>query len=209
MVRPFCRVLAGGAALVAALLATASCTSKTVVPPQSFTIVPPAARATAAPAAGHVVSLRRASVAAVYSGTALVYRIGEYRIESDPYARFGSAPAAMLTAAIAGYVEDAGFVKGVVSPGDAFPAVAEIEPYVSELYGDFRSPEDAAAVLAVAFRVLAPGAGTTPPRELLSRTYTQRIRVSERTAAAVVAGWNEALAAIMKAFLADLKPALP
>jgi uncharacterized lipoprotein YmbA len=201
------RVSAAAATLLAAVLGTAAC-SKTVVEPQSFTIVPPAARATAAPAGGRVVSLRRALVAPVYSGTALTYRIGEYQVETDPYARFGSAPAPMLTGAIAGYLKDAAFVKAVVSPGDALAVSAEIEPYVSELYGDFRNPEDSSAVLAVEFRVLAPAAGTAPPRELLSRTYTQRVRLSRRTAADVVAGWNEGLAAIMKAFLGDLGAAL-
>jgi uncharacterized lipoprotein YmbA len=208
MASAFRRLPAWGAALLAAILASAAC-SRTVVAPQSFTIAPPTARAGSSPPGGLVLSLRQVSVAPVYSGTALVYRIGEYQVETDPYARFAAVPATMLRAAVAGYLGDAGFVKGVVSPGDALPAAAEVEPYVSELYGDFLNPDDAAAVLAVEFRVLATGAGTSPTTEILTRTYTQRVRVAQRTAAAVVAGWNEGLAAIMKAFLADLKPALP
>jgi ABC-type uncharacterized transport system auxiliary subunit len=207
MRRTFGRIPAAGAALLAAVLAASAC-SKTVTVPQSFTINPPAARLGASPATGRVLALRRALVDPVYSGSALVYRIGEYRVESDPYARFGSSPAPMLTAAILGYLKDASFVRDVVVPGDVLPVAAEIEPHVSELYGDFRNPDDPAAVLAISFRVLEPGAGTNAAKELLSRTYTQRIRVSQRTAASLVVAWNEALAEIMKVFQADLKATL-
>jgi ABC-type uncharacterized transport system auxiliary subunit len=207
MAGAFGRVSAAGAALLAAALGAAAC-SKTVVAPQSFTINPPPPRTSEAPAGGSVVSLRRAYMAPAYSGSALVYRVGEYRVENDPYARFGSPPALMLTSAILGYLKDASFVKDVVAPGDALPVAAEIEPYASELYGDFRNPENPVAVLTVQLRVLAPAAGTAPARELLSRTYTERIPISARTAEAVVSAWNEALAAVMKAFLVDLKPLL-
>jgi len=197
-----------GLVLAAALL-SASCASKTVEAPRSFTIDPPAPRLGASPAMGAVVSLRRVYVAPTYSGAALVYRLGDHRIESDPYARLGSSPAWMLTTAILGYLHGADFVRDVVAPGDAVPVDAEIEPFASELCGDFSNPSDSAAVLTLQFRVLAPAAGTAPARELLLRTYSQRVRLRERTAADVVAAWNAGLATIMKDFLVDLRGVLP
>jgi hypothetical protein len=115
----------------------------------------------------------------------------------------------MLTTAILGYLRDADYVRDVVAPGDAVPAVADIEPFASDLCGDFSNPGDPVAVLTLQFRVLAPAAGTTPARELLLRTYSQRVRLDQRTAAAVVAGWNAGLAAMMKEFLGDLRAVVP
>lgn len=193
----------------AAIIASAACASKVVVVPQSFMIDPPSSRLGVAPAEGCVVSLRPVFVAPVYSGTALVYRLGNHRIESDPYARFGSAPASMLTTAIVGYLHDASFVKDVVVSGSSLPADAAIEPFASEICGDFTDSGEPVAIITLQFRVLTPAAGVAPVRELLLRTYSQRTRIRERTAADVVAAWNTGLAAIMKEFLGDLKAVVP
>jgi hypothetical protein len=44
---------------------------------------------------------------------------------------------------------------------------------------------------------------------ILLKTYTRRIPLSQRSAAAVVAAWNRALGEVMGEFLPDLKAALP
>ena len=84
-----------------------------------------------------------------------------------------------------------------------------IEVYASELYGDLSSATEASSVLTLQFRVLAPAYGTTPVREIFRRSYTRRTRLSQRTAQALVAAWNQDLASIMGGFLGDLKPELP
>jgi len=155
------------------------------------------------------VSLSRVDVLAQYAGMSLVYRTSRHELESDPYASFAATPGAMLTSAIRGYLLGSGFVGGVVTPGDGIPVRARIEPTVSELFGDFQDPAAAVAAITVKFRVLTPAAGTAPAAEVLQKTYSQRVRLAQRTASAVVDGWNQGLADIMKEFLADLKAALP
>ncbi|HTO88318.1 MAG TPA: ABC-type transport auxiliary lipoprotein family protein [Thermoanaerobaculia bacterium] len=209
MTRVACRKSAARALLLAATLVLAGCTSKVVIVPQSFMIDPPAPRLGAAPTEGSILSLRPVFIAPVYSGTALVYRLGEHRVESDPYARFGSAPASMLTTAIFGYLRDASFVRDVVVAGESLRTDAVIEPFAGELCGDFSNSSDPVAVITLQFRVLTSGGGTTPVRELLLHTYSQRTHIRERTAAEVVAAWNTGLAAIMKEFLVDLKAVVP
>jgi cholesterol transport system auxiliary component len=195
-------------ALGASLL-TVACASKLPRAPEAFTLDPPAPRTVPPPGATRVLSLRPAEVAPAYAGGNLVYRVGAHAIERDPYASFAAPPAWLLTSAIRGYLRDADYVRDVVVPGEGVPVDAEIEPALTEIAGDFTDASQPTAVMVVHFRVLVPGPTTAPGREILLKTYTGRRAISERTAAAVVAAWNEALAEIMAQFLADLKSALP
>jgi cholesterol transport system auxiliary component len=195
--------------LAAVALGSAACLSKPALVVQSFSIDSPGPPG-GAPAAGAVVlSLRPVEVSPLYEGRNLVYRVGEHGIETDSYARFAASPGWMLTAAIAGYLRDSGFVRDVVAPGDGLPARAAVEGYARELCGDWSNLAEPVAVLSLRFRVMAPASGTTPPRELLLKTYTQRIRLPRASASAVVDAWNRGLAEIMKEFLADLNAVLP
>ncbi len=195
-------------ALAAALLACA-CASKLPRTPETFTIDPPAPRPAPAATATRVVSLRRVEVAPTYAGAELVYRVGEHAIERDPYASLASPPAQILTSAIRGYLRDADFIRDVVPSGEGVPIDAEIEPALTELFGDFSNPAEPSAVLSVHFRVLARAAGAASAREILLKNYTRRIALPQRTAAAVAAAWNRALGEVMGEFLPDLKAVLP
>jgi ABC-type uncharacterized transport system auxiliary subunit len=156
-----------------------------------------------------VVSLRRVEVVPTYAGSELVYRVSEHGIERDPYASLAAPPAWILTSAIRGYLLDTDFIRDVVAPGEGVAIDAEIEPALTELFGDFSNPAEPVAVLSLHFRVLAPASGASAPREILLKAYTRRIPLSQRTAAAVVAAWNRALGEVMGELLADLKAVLP
>jgi len=192
----------------AALLGAFACVTKPALVSQSFTIDPPAPRAAAPAPGGALLSLARVNVAPVYGGVSLVYRVGEHAIERDPYASLAAAPGAVLTTAIRGYLRNADFVRDVVSAGGGLPVAAAIDVSAAQLCGDFENPAEPAAVLSLQFRVIAPAAGTAAERELLVRTYARRLAIPRRTAAAVVAGWNQALGEIMAEFLGDLKAVL-
>jgi ABC-type uncharacterized transport system auxiliary subunit len=194
--------------LLASLLAGA-CASKLARTPETFTIDPPPPRAVPAPAATRVLSLRRVEATATYAGVQLVYRVGAHAIDRDPYASFAAPPANLLTAAIRVYLRDTDFIRDVVAPGEGVAVDATIEPALVELAGDFTNPAEPAAVLALHFRVVVPSRDVGPAREVLLKTYTRSLALSQRTAASVVAAWNKALAEIMADFVADLKAALP
>jgi hypothetical protein len=177
--------------------------------PQTFTIDPPALRPSPAPGATCVLSLRLAEVAPTYAGVDLIYRVGPHAVDRDPYASFAAPPALMLTNAIRVYLRDADWVRDVVMPGEGLPVAADIEPAILELAGDFTSGGEPAAVMTLHFRVLAPGVGAAAEKEILLKSYTRRRPLSQRTAVAVVAAWNEALGEIMAEFVPDLQKALP
>jgi ABC-type uncharacterized transport system auxiliary subunit len=202
------RGVAPGLVLAAALLSSA-CASKLARAPQTFTIDPPPPRAAVPAGATLVLSLRGVEVAPTYAGAPLVYRVGEHGIERDPYASLAAPPSLILTAAIRGYLKDSPVVRDVIAPGEGLPVDAVVEPAATELAGDFSNTAEPAAVLTLQFRVLAPPVGAAAPREVLLKTYTRRVGLSQRTAAAVVAAWNKALGEIMADFLADLKATRP
>jgi ABC-type uncharacterized transport system auxiliary subunit len=196
-----------GTWVLAASLA-AGCASKLPRTPETFTIDAPAARAVA-PEGSRVVSLRRVEVSPPYSGASLTYRTGAHAVERDPYASFAAPPSWVLTAAIGGYIKNSGLVRDVVAPAEGVPIDAAIEPLATELAGDFTNSSEPAAVLTLQFRVLVPAAGPeSPARVILLKTYTRRLPLSQRTARAVVAAWNQALGEIMDEFLGDLRSAV-
>jgi len=196
------------ALVLATLLGAAACVSKSPLATQSYSIDPPA-RATAEDLPGAVVvSLLRVSVAPPYAGVSFVYRTGEHRIERDPYALFAAPPGWMLTSAISGYLRGADFIRDVVEPASEIPIAAAIEVDATELCAELGSPGDPMAIMTLRFRVMSPPSGTTTAKDLLLKTYSQRIPMPRRSAQAAVDAWNQALAAIMNEFEADLKAAL-
>jgi len=199
--------LASRALALGAGLAACGCIAKSGLISQIFAIDPPSHIERSA-RASEILSLRPVYVAAVYADTSLVYRMGEHRIERDPYAYWAASPGQMLTAATLGYLRNAPFVRDVVVVGEGVRVDAALEPTVTELCGDFSNPSEPAAVLTMQFRVLAPASGVTREREILLRTYRERVP-AQHTAESVVAALNRALGEIMKRFLADLQAALP
>ena len=200
---------AGRALGLAAVLSVAGCVSKSPLATQSYSIDPPPRSAAASDLPDAVVvSLLRVSVAPPYSGTSFVYRTGEHRIERDPYALFAAPPGWMLTSAISGYLRGADFIRDVVEPASEIPIAAAIEVDATELCAELGRPGDPAAILTLRFRVMRLPSGTTPAKDLLLKTYTQRIPMPQRSAQAAADAWNQALATIMTEFETDLKAAL-
>jgi hypothetical protein len=188
------------------LVEAAGCLSRPALVPQVFSIDPPPAEKDRA--GKYVVSVRRVEVSPQFAGREFLYRTGEHRLERDPYASFAAAPADMLTAAVRGYLRNASFALDVVEPGGEPPADLVVEVYATELSGDLRQTEDAAAVLTLRFLVLAPRGERRRGRPLLEKEYSSRTRIAKRTADAIATGWNEGLSTVMKEFLRDIEVVL-
>lgn len=198
--------LFAAASICLAALGAQGCLSKATVATQTFMIDPPAARSAPVPG-GVVLALSRVQVAPAYAGQSLIYRTGAHGIERDPYARLAAPPGWLLTSAIRGYLANADFVRDVVLEGSSVPASATVEVAVTELEGDLSASEPA-AILTLQFRVVTFRTNTPAPIEVSLKTYTRRNPIAQRTAKAVVAGWNEELGMIMAEFETDLKAAL-
>lgn len=152
----------------------------------------------------NVLEIQQLKVAAPFDNQSFVYRTGEFSYERDPYAQFLVAPEEIFVPPMRGYLLNSGSFGDVVSETGTIKPEMTATIYIGQLYGDFRNHQAPAAVLDMTFQVFNPGQGGQS--ELwLQKQYEQRVPFHERTAAALMAAWNQALQRTMEAVIADLK----
>jgi hypothetical protein len=190
---------------VLAVCLFSGCLSRPHLDTQTFAFAIPAASKQDGGSAGHgVLAIRSLRVAAPFDGRSLVYRTGEYSYESDPYAEFLVSSSESLLYPIRSWMRQSGWFESVVEPGSALKPNTMAEISVMELYGDFRKPRAAAAVLTLQF-VLFDSPNGIPGKLRLEREYSRHIPLKARSANALMAGWNEALIQILAQFDADVR----
>jgi cholesterol transport system auxiliary component len=182
----------------AAICLLTGCLARPHLDQQSFLFAPPAPSAVKAVPGGRVLGLRTLQVAAPFEGRAFVYRTGEFAYDRDPYAQFMVAPEEGLISPICGCWRAGGGFSDVVEAGSAHKPDTLVEIHVVQLYGDFRPPAHADAVLAMRFVFLDASNGI-PGKAIFQREYSREIQLKARTADALMEGWNQALAQILDA----------
>lgn len=180
------------------------CLSRPPVVPQSFNFAIPSLRSSPTEAGRHVLEIRQLRVAAPFDSQSFVYRTGPSAYERDPYAQFLVRPEESFVAPLRGYFLNSGLFQDVSNRGSALQPDTMVEIYVSELYGDFRNKAAPAAVLSMRFVFFEVKQGA-PGAVILQKEYAERVGFKTRTAAALMAGWNEAFQRITEAVITDLK----
>jgi ABC-type uncharacterized transport system auxiliary subunit len=112
--------------------------------------------------------------------------------EQDPYAQFLVPPADDLEEPLRGYLGDTGRFQAVTESGSALKPNLLVEVSVRQLYGDFRKKRAPAAVLEMSFSFFQATSELSGAM-ISQKSYIQTIPIAARTAAALMAGWNEAL----------------
>jgi len=181
------------------------CLSRPALVHQSFALQAPSLSKPADAASQGVLALRTVQVSPLFDDRAFVYRLGPDLYQADPYAGFRADPGRALGIAIRSALRSSGVFQDVTDPGSEVPADLALEVYANELYGDFRGAGQLAAVLSLRFVLFNEGG--TGQKVLLQREYSQRVPLKEQTAAALVAGWNQALNQILSAAARDLAAA--
>ena len=179
------------------------CLSRPSLVRQSFTFTTPASQTAVGTNSGRVLAVSQLTVAAPFAGPSFVYRTGEVSYEQDPYAQFLVPPADSLAEPIRGYLRNSGKFQTVLEPGSAQQPNLLVEIDVPQLYGDFRNHAAPAAVLAMHLVCFEASKGR-PGKMLSQNTYSQKVPLQARTAAALMAGWNRALERIMSEAAAGL-----
>ena len=185
----------------AAFLAS-GCLSRPSIDRQYFAFSSPPAVSSTAPASGLVLGIRRLGIAAQFDNQSFVYRTGEFSYERDPYAQFLVPPQESLAEPIRAYLRNSGVFDTVAEADSTQAQNLFLEISVTQLYGDFHDPAAPASVLSMRF-VFLDSLNGRPNKVLLQKEYSRRLALKARTAAAVMAGWNESLKQIMEALRAD------
>ena len=201
-----CAIRAATRLLLLGLLCLASgCLSRSPLHTQTFAFDPPASSApTGAVRSQRVVSIRSLRVATPFEDRSLVYRVGDFSYEADPYAEFLVSPAESLRQPIRSWMRQSDFFQTVVEPGSAFKPNTMAEITVLELYGDFRRRPGPEAVMTLRFVLLDSPEGI-PGKLLFEREYSRRVLLKARNANALMAGWNEALNQMLAQLGSDLR----
>ncbi|PWU19650.1 MAG: hypothetical protein C5B50_05935 [Verrucomicrobia bacterium] len=177
------------------------CLSRPNLAPQSFTFSAPDEGAHFPPTgktkdaqkgaqhSNDVLEIKKITVAAPFAGQSFVYRTGDVSFEQDPYAQFLVSPEESLAEPLRECFRKSAKFSAVTEPGSAQRSTLSAELTVNELYGDFRDRAQPAAVLAIRLVLFDSKSRSV----VLEKDYSRRIPLKARTAAAVMAGWNEAL----------------
>jgi cholesterol transport system auxiliary component len=183
--------------------ALTGCLSRPALVRQTFALQAAAPANSAAPTGQTVLEVRALEVSPRFEGRDFVYRMGADLYQADPYAGFLVSPRRELAIALRSGFRSSGAFKDVVEPASRLGADTVLEVQITELYGDFRKPDQLAAVLSM--RMLFFEAGNPQARQpFLEKEYTCRVPLPQKTAAALVAGWNQALGKTVADVVADL-----
>ncbi len=147
--------------------------------------------------------LRWCEASPPFDGRAFVYRTGPNAYEMDPYAGFIVPAGRAVAGPVRAYLRDSGAFADVVEPGSRLNADVWLEIHIVELYGDFREHEQPAAVLKLRM-IFFDATNSNSGKAFLQKSYSRRLSIRENTAAAVVAGWNQALGEILGEAVSDL-----
>jgi cholesterol transport system auxiliary component len=182
------------------------CLSRPALVRQTFALQAASPANSAAPTGQAVLEVRALEVSPRFEGRDFVYRMGADLYQADPYAGFLVSPRRELAIALRSSFRGSGAFKDVVEPASRLGADTALEVQITELYGDFRKPDQLAAVLSM--RMLFFDAGNAQAHQpFLEKEYTCRVPLPQKTAAALVAGWNQALGKTVAEVVADFTAA--
>ena len=193
------------ASLLVSICGLTGCLSRPALHKQTFTFNAPAISPGKVVAGDRVLGIRRLQVAPPFDERSLVYRTGDFSYVRDPYAEFLDSPDEDMMAPVRGWLRANGGFRAVVENGSALPPNEMVEINVTQLFGDFRQREHPVAVMAMRF-VFFDAPNGVPGKPILQKEYSRSIPLSAPTAAALVEGWDQALAGILAEVSLNLPP---
>jgi len=189
------------------MLLSSGCLSRPPLAKQSFAFpLPPPPQIRSKPEMPGL-EIRPLRVADPFDGQSFLYRTGAYSYERDPYAEFLSPPAEVFQDLLRAYLQNSGVFSEVAGQDSALRPDLMAEIHIDDLYGDFRDRAAPKAVLRIRI-IFFDAKRDASGKVLWQKDYEERVPLQQRTAAALMAGWNEALGRIMEQLKADLKAEL-
>jgi ABC-type uncharacterized transport system auxiliary subunit len=152
-----------------------------------------------------ILSVASLRISPRYADRSFVYRTSTAAYEADFYNQFLTAPDSMIAEELRKGLAASELFKYVVGPSNSLQPNYVLEGSINALYGDFRDPNRPAAVLEIEFFLYnqdPAAAGVS-----LQKRYEKSVPLSEKSPEALIKGWDQGLADIVAALLADLKAA--
>lgn len=154
------------------------------------------------PAETGTLQIGSARVSPRYADKNFVYRRSDARFESDFYNEFLISPGVLVAEELRQGLSQAGLFKFVVGSANALAPTHTLETVVNTLYGDFRDIRAPQAVMEIEFFLSQE---ESPSGVVFHKRYHRSIPLKGRNPEALVHGWNQALEAISRSLISDLK----
>ncbi len=191
-------------AILVAILALCGCLSKPPLHKQTFTLGAPPTASASVVAGDRVLGIRHLQIAPPFDGRSLVYRTGEFSYVRDPYAEFLDPPEEDMVAPVRGWLRRTGGFSDVVDSASALKPNTVVDISVTEIYGDFRRSEHPCAVVTMHLAFFEATNGV-PRKPILQQEYSRSLPITAPSAAALMAGWNQAFGGIFAEVASDLR----
>ncbi len=197
--RPFSFLLSFG--LLGAGLV--GCSLSKAYPAKDYFVIEAAHPNPSAGAGNAILRVQTLDISETFSSKGLVSRVSDVSYESDYYAEFFTPPATMITESLASWLQDSGDYREVIGAASRLAPDWVLEGTVDALYGDLRAPDAPKAVLSFQVRLV----DDRGPRSqvVFSKKYAATQSVASASPAALVRGWNQALATVLTEIERDLK----
>ena len=154
------------------------------------------------PAEAGTLQIASARVSPRYADKNFVYRRSDTRFESDFYNEFLISPGVLVAEELRQGLSQSGLFKFVVGSVNALAPTHTLETVVNTLYGDFRDLRAPQAVMEIEFFLSQE---ESPSGIVFHKRYHRTIPLKGRNPEALVQGWNQALDAISRSLVTDLK----
>lgn len=191
---------------LALLLALAACSSPLEKPPveqRYYTLDARRPESAVAAAGAPVLAVRRFRASPGYEGRELVFAVEGGAFRTDFYNVFFAPPAAMVGDETREWLERSGLFRAAVASTSQADADYALEGSLTAIHGSATGGRNR-AILEVQFLLIYVRAPNAPI--LFQRRYREEEPVADGGAAALAAGLDRALAAILMQMEADLAP---
>jgi ABC-type uncharacterized transport system auxiliary subunit len=205
---PFRLVSITGMCLLLACAGTLTgCGSESVWKHQTFALAV-SSETKPGPVATNTVALTRVTVSPLFQSHSFTYRTGEDSYEHDPYASFVTSPEHTLAESIRARLRNDGLFGHLIEPDSGLTPSLVVEASALEMDGDFRDSPHPLAEMEIHFMIYNADA-ESPHRILLDKVLAAQTPLAQRTATALVAGWDHDLGEIMDQLSAEYAKADP
>lgn len=155
----------------------------------------------------YILRVSNFTIDSVFSGRGLVYRIDEFRYESDFYNEFLTSPSAMITEKTRNWLAASGLFKRTLDITSRLEPTHIIEGNITALYGDFRDKSSPVAVMEIRIFLLESKAGEEP-LAVYGKTYKSSAALESKAPAGLLAAFDKCLENILTDLENDLRDKL-
>ena len=154
-----------------------------------------------------IIEVRRFTIDPAYNTSQLIYRVGQFKYESDFYNEFLVSPAVMITEKVRDWLSASELSRRVLEPGSYVEPTHIIEGNIVTLYGDYRDKASPEAVMEIRVFLLKAEAGIDP-NIIFGNTYKSSIKLESKGPEGLIAGFDECLENILTSMESDLSDKL-